>query len=72
MNVSGALKQLGYEFLGGSEIDECALEFQRRVLGLTDAGPVDFWSNPVEQLTREEKRRLVLLVAGRLPCTEFC
>ena len=70
IKVFEAFKRLGYEFLGGSEIDECALEFQRRVLSLTDAGPVGFWSNPVGQLTREEKRRLILLI-GSLQCTEF-
>ena len=70
IKVSEALERLGYEFLGGSEIDEHALEFQRRVLGLTDAGYVGFWGDPVGQLTQEEKRRLIFLVAG-LQCTEF-
>ena len=68
--MSEALERLGCEFLGGSEIDEHALDLQRRILGLTDAGPVDFWSDPVGRLTLEENRRLILLVAG-LPCTEF-
>ena len=60
MRVSEALERLGYEFLGGSEIGEHALDFQQMVLGLADAGHVDFWSNPVRQLTRGEQRRLVL------------
>ena len=42
MNVSEALRQIGYEFLGGSKIDEYALEFQRRAHGLADAVSVDF------------------------------
>ena len=70
MNLSRALKRLGYEFPGGSEIDEHALDFQRRILGLTDVEPVDFWSDPVSRLTLEGERRLVPLVDG-LPYTEL-
>ena len=70
MNLAIALKRLGYECLGGSEIDEHALDFQRRALGMTEVEPVDFWSDPVSRLTLKEKRRLVLLVDGLL-CTEF-
>ena len=71
IRVSEALERLGYEFLGGSEIGEHALDFQRRVLGLSDTRPVDFWSDPVGQLTIEETRRLVLLLVAGLPYTEF-
>ena len=70
MSTSEALKQLGCEFLGGSEIDEHAIDFQRRILGLTDAGLMVFWNDPVWRLTLEKNRRLILLVCGLL-CTEF-
>ena len=68
--VTKALERLGYECLGGSEIDEHALDFQRRILGMTEVEPIDFWDDPVSRLTLVEKRKLVLLVGG-LPCTEF-
>ena len=42
MNLFKVLKRLGYEFLGGSEIDEHALDFQRRTLGLTEVEHVGF------------------------------
>ena len=54
-------------------MDERALEFQRRVLGNVTVEPVDFWGQPIERtarVTREEKKRLKVLVAG-LPCTHF-
>ena len=68
--MTRALKRLGYECLGGSEIDEYALDFQRRILGMTEVEPIDFWDDPVSRLTLGEKRKLVLLVGG-LPCTDF-
>ena len=70
MNLAIAPKRLGCEFLGGSEIDGHALDFQRRTLGLTEVEPVGFWSDPISRLTLEKKRRLILLVGG-LRCTEF-
>ena len=66
MRASEALGQLGCEFPEGSEIGGHALDFHRKALGLTDAGPVGFEGDPVGQLTLEGKRRLILLVAGPL------
>ena len=36
MNVAISPKRLGYECLGGSKIDEHALDFQQRILGVTE------------------------------------
>ena len=40
--MTTSLVELGYESLGSSEIDEDALKFQRRVLGVANARAMDF------------------------------
>ena len=61
--VTKALVWPGCQSLGISEIDEHALEYQRRVLGNATAGPVDFWNDPIGQLTHGEKGELKVVVA---------
>ena len=65
MAMSGALERLGYECLGGSEIDEHALDFQRRILGMTEVEPVGFWGDPVSRLVL--KKAQARSSGGRAP-----